>query len=55
MAVNVRGVVHSIQACIPAMREQGYGRIVLTSSITGAIVGAPTSATMQHPRRRCSG
>jgi 3-oxoacyl-[acyl-carrier protein] reductase len=23
------------------MREQGYGRIVLTSSITGAIVGAP--------------
>ncbi len=41
MAVNVRGVVHSIQACIPAMREQGYGRIVLTSSITGAIVGAP--------------
>jgi 3-oxoacyl-[acyl-carrier protein] reductase len=41
MDVNVKGAVHSIQACLPAMRKQGYGRIVLTSSITGPLVGAP--------------
>jgi 3-oxoacyl-[acyl-carrier protein] reductase len=41
MGINVKGAVHAIQACIPAMRRQHYGRIVLTSSITGPIVGAP--------------
>ncbi|HTR78294.1 MAG TPA: SDR family oxidoreductase [Gemmatimonadaceae bacterium] len=41
MDVNVKGAVHAIQACVPSMRAQGYGRVVLTSSITGAIVGAP--------------
>ncbi len=41
MDINVKGAVHAIQACIPPMRRQHYGRIVLTSSITGPIVGAP--------------
>ena len=41
MAVNVKGALHAIQACLPTMRAQRYGRIVLTSSITGPIVGAP--------------
>ena len=41
MAVNVKGVVHAIQACLPAMRDRGYGRVVLTSSITGPLVGIP--------------
>jgi 3-oxoacyl-[acyl-carrier protein] reductase len=41
MDVNVKGAVHAIQACIPPMRKHHYGRIVLTSSITGPIVGAP--------------
>ena len=40
LAINVKGTVHSIRACLPAMRERGYGRIVLTSSITGPLVGA---------------
>jgi 3-oxoacyl-[acyl-carrier protein] reductase len=40
MGVNVLGAIHSIQACLPSMREQAYGRIVLTSSITGPLVGA---------------
>ena len=31
----------AIQACLPQMTEQGYGRIVLTSSITGSVVGQP--------------
>jgi 3-oxoacyl-[acyl-carrier protein] reductase len=44
MDINVKGALHTIQACLPAMRERGYGRIVLTSSITGPIVGAPELA-----------
>jgi 3-oxoacyl-[acyl-carrier protein] reductase len=40
MAINIKGTVNSIKACVPAMRERGYGRVVLTSSITGPLVGA---------------
>jgi 3-oxoacyl-[acyl-carrier protein] reductase len=39
MDVNVGGAVRTVQACLPAMRGRGYGRIVLTSSITGPITG----------------
>ena len=39
MDVNVGGAVRTVQACLPAMRDRGYGRIVLTSSITGPITG----------------
>lgn len=35
LAVNLRGAFVSTKACLPAMRRQKYGRIVLTSSITG--------------------
>jgi 3-oxoacyl-[acyl-carrier protein] reductase len=41
MAINVTGAMLAIQACLPPMSERGYGRIVLTSSITGSIVGQP--------------
>jgi 3-oxoacyl-[acyl-carrier protein] reductase len=41
MAVNVRGALFAIQACLPQMTGQGYGRIVLTSSITGPLVAVP--------------
>jgi 3-oxoacyl-[acyl-carrier protein] reductase len=41
MAINVRGAVFAAQACVEPMRRNGYGRIVLTSSITGSIVGQP--------------
>ena len=41
MDINVKGALHAMQACLPAMRERGYGRIVLTSSITGPITGQP--------------
>jgi 3-oxoacyl-[acyl-carrier protein] reductase len=40
LAINVKGTVHSIRACLPAMQAHGYGRVVLTSSITGPLVGA---------------
>ena len=39
MDVNVGGAVRTVQACLPPMRERAYGRIVLTSSITGPITG----------------
>ena len=40
-AINVRGALLAIQACLPQMTQSGYGRIVLTSSITGSVVGQP--------------
>jgi 3-oxoacyl-[acyl-carrier protein] reductase len=39
MGINVKGALHALQACAPAMLERGYGRIVLTSSITGPVTG----------------
>ena len=39
MDVNAGGALRTVQACLPAMQERGYGRIVLTSSITGPITG----------------
>ncbi len=41
IAINVRGAVFAAQACLEPMRRAGYGRIVLTSSITGSVVGQP--------------
>ena len=41
MDLNVGGAVRTVQACLPSMVERGYGRIVLTSSITGPITGQP--------------
>jgi 3-oxoacyl-[acyl-carrier protein] reductase len=41
MDLNARGAVQTVQACLPTMREASYGRIVLTSSITGPITGHP--------------
>jgi 3-oxoacyl-[acyl-carrier protein] reductase len=44
MDINVKGALHTMQACLPAMRARSYGRVVLTSSITGPLVGAPKLA-----------
>jgi 3-oxoacyl-[acyl-carrier protein] reductase len=41
MDVNARGVLHTIQAVLEPMRARSYGRIVITSSITGPITGHP--------------
>jgi 3-oxoacyl-[acyl-carrier protein] reductase len=40
MAINIKGTIHAMKACVPTMRERRYGRVVLTSSITGPLVGA---------------
>jgi 3-oxoacyl-[acyl-carrier protein] reductase len=39
--LNAKGAFFALQACVPSMRERGYGRVVLTSSITGPITGHP--------------
>jgi 3-oxoacyl-[acyl-carrier protein] reductase len=41
MDINVKGAVHAIRACLPHMVARKYGRIVLSSSITGPITGTP--------------
>jgi len=41
---NLKGTFLAIKACLPAMKKQHYGRIVLTSSISGPKVGWPGGA-----------
>jgi 3-oxoacyl-[acyl-carrier protein] reductase len=40
-AVNVKGVMLSVKACLPALERSGHGRVILTSSITGPFTGFP--------------
>lgn len=40
-AVNLKGTFLMTQPALAQMREQGSGRVVITSSITGAITGYP--------------
>jgi 3-oxoacyl-[acyl-carrier protein] reductase len=44
LAVNLRGCFLAVQAAFGPMRTRGYGRIVLTSSITGPRVVPPGHA-----------
>jgi 3-oxoacyl-[acyl-carrier protein] reductase len=39
MDVNLKGTFLSVQACLPALKARGKGRVVVTSSITGPITG----------------
>ena len=41
MATNLRGSFVSVKACLPLLKSAEYGRIVLTSSITGPVTGFP--------------
>jgi 3-oxoacyl-[acyl-carrier protein] reductase len=36
-AINLRGAYVAVRACVPVMKKQKYGKIVITSSITGPI------------------
>jgi 3-oxoacyl-[acyl-carrier protein] reductase len=40
-AINVKGMFFMVKAVLPGMRGRGYGRIVLTSSVTGPVTGYP--------------
>jgi 3-oxoacyl-[acyl-carrier protein] reductase len=41
LAVNLKGTILAVQACLPALKRSGRGRVILTSSITGPITGFP--------------
>ena len=41
LAINLKGPYLAIRACMPQMKRQKYGRIVLTGSITGPLVSWP--------------
>jgi 3-oxoacyl-[acyl-carrier protein] reductase len=41
IGTNLKGTFLAVSACLPAMRAQKRGRIVLTSSITGPVTGFP--------------
>jgi 3-oxoacyl-[acyl-carrier protein] reductase len=38
---NLKGAFLTVNACLPALKARGKGRIILTSSITGPITGYP--------------
>src|SRR4051812_49495815 len=40
-AINVKGTMLSVKACMGALERSGHGRVVLTSSITGPSRGTP--------------
>ncbi len=44
LGVNLKGVFLCVQACLPRMKAQGYGRIAVTSSITGPRTAIPGMA-----------
>jgi 3-oxoacyl-[acyl-carrier protein] reductase len=41
LGTNLKGTFYAVQACLPALRRSGKGRIIVTSSITGPITGYP--------------
>jgi len=43
-AVNLKGTFLTVQACLPQMIKQCYGRVLVTSSITGPKTGIPGQA-----------
>ena len=50
--VVLTGTFHAIQAAVPGMRAQGYGKIVTISSISGIIGGAVSRAGDSPDARR---
>lgn len=40
-AINLKGPFLAAKACLPQMKAQKHGRIILTSSITGPLVSSP--------------
>jgi 3-oxoacyl-[acyl-carrier protein] reductase len=38
-AVNLKGAYLAVRACVPYMKKQNYGKIIIISSITGPITG----------------
>jgi len=43
-STNLKGTFLAVKACLPQMKKQKYGKIIVTSSITGPRVGFPGQA-----------
>ena len=41
MATNLKSAFLGLKACLPELKNSDYGRVVLTSSITGPVTGFP--------------
>jgi 3-oxoacyl-[acyl-carrier protein] reductase len=41
IGTNLKGTFLSVSVCLPAMKAKKFGRIILTSSITGPVTGYP--------------
>ncbi|MBU1329665.1 MAG: 3-oxoacyl-ACP reductase FabG [Gammaproteobacteria bacterium] len=41
LGINAKGSFLCVQACLPYLRKAEYGRVILTSSITGPVTGFP--------------
>src|SRR5271169_4840768 len=41
LSTNLKGTFLAVKACLPVMKQQSYGKIVVTSSITGPKTGVP--------------
>lgn len=39
MNTNVRGTLFSLQSCLPYLKKVEFGRVIITSSITGPVTG----------------
>ena len=50
--VVLSGTFHAVQAAVPVMRAQGYGKIVTISSISGIVGGAVSRAAEGADARR---
>jgi 3-hydroxy acid dehydrogenase/malonic semialdehyde reductase len=51
---NVKGLIYSIQAVVPGMKQRGSGHIITVSSISGKEVypgGGVYSGTKREPKR----
>jgi len=50
MAINLDGAMLTVQACLPAMQEEGWGRVLFVSSIAGlrGLRGAPAYTASKH-------
>jgi 3-hydroxybutyrate dehydrogenase len=50
MAINLDGAMLTVQACLPGMKDEGWGRALFVSSIAGlrGLKGAPAYTASKH-------
>ena len=52
MSVNLRGTFIAVKAVLPFMQARKYGRIILTSSITGPETGIPGMTSIPESNKK---